>query len=161
MKTVLPSQARRLTDILQALSPLREQGRTIVTTNGCFDIIHSGHIQYLSDAAACGDILVVGINSDASVAQLKGPSRPVQKEQDRAFILAALKMVDFVFIFSEPDPCAFLEQIKPDFHVKGGDYTPEKLPETAVVEKHGGKIAIVPFVQGHSTTTLISRILDR
>jgi len=161
MKTVLPATPDTLSNILSVVAPLRNQGKTIVTTNGCFDIIHSGHIQYLSDAAACGDILIVGINSDSSVARLKGPTRPVQKEQDRAFILAALKMVDFVFVFDEPDPCAFLEQIRPDIHVKGGDYTPEKLPETAIVEKHGGKITIVPFLPGHSTTTLISRIVTQ
>ena len=158
MKTTLSAKTWTLDDILSEIIPLRRQGKKIVTTNGCFDILHSGHVHYLNDAATFGDILIVGINSDTSVSQLKGPSRPVQKESDRAFILAALKMVDFVFIFSEPDPCAFLERIKPDIHVKGGDYTPEKLPETTIVEKNGGRIAIVPFLDGHSTTSLIKKI---
>ena len=158
MRTTLDRTPLSLTEVVTIITPLRKKGKTVVTTNGCFDILHSGHVQYLSDAAACGDILIVGINSDSSVKKLKGSTRPVQCEIDRAFILGSLKMVDYVFIFSEPDPCLFLDIIKPDIHVKGGDYTPEKLPETAVVEKHGGKIVIVPFLPGHSTSSVIQRI---
>jgi glycerol-3-phosphate cytidylyltransferase len=161
MKTSLPQPTLSIGDILQRIEPLRKSGKTCVTTNGCFDLLHSGHIRYLHDAAMLGDILVVGINSDRSVSRLKGPARPVQKEHDRAFIVGSLKMVDYVFIFPEPDPCAFLERLKPDIHVKGGDYTPEKLPETSVVEKHGGRIAIVPFINGYSTTSLIKIILSK
>ena len=105
-----------------------------------------------------GDMLVVGINSDKSVSHLKGPSRPIQNEHDRAFLVGALKMVDYVFIFSEPDPCTFLSILTPDVHVKGGDYTSETLVEKDIVEQSGGKVVIVPFIQGYSTSRLIDRI---
>jgi glycerol-3-phosphate cytidylyltransferase len=145
-------------EVLPLITKVKEEGKTIVTTNGCFDLIHTGHITYLAEAASFGDILIVGINSDESVRKLKGPNRPVQNEMDRAFIIGSLKMVDFTFVFSEPDPCNFLQVIKPDVHVKGGDYTPEKLPERKIVEANGGKIAIVSFVNGYSTTSIVNKI---
>lgn len=147
-----------VTELKAIIIELRNQNKTIVTTNGCFDLIHTGHVSYLREAASFGDILIVGINSDASVSKLKGPTRPVQKEKDRALIIGSLKMVDYTFIFSEPDPIEFLKIIKPDIHVKGGDYTPEKLPERAVVEENGGKIAIVSFVNGYSTSSIVKKI---
>jgi D-glycero-beta-D-manno-heptose 1-phosphate adenylyltransferase len=147
-------------DLSEAIALLKRQGKTIVTTNGCFDLLHTGHISYLTEAASFGDYLIVGINSDMSVEKLKGPGRPVQKEKDRAFIIGSLKMVDFVFIFSESDPREFLNILKPDVHVKGGDYTPEKLPEREVVEANGGKIAIVSFVDGYSTSSIVKKICD-
>lgn len=158
MKISLQNTVAPIENIKKTLAPLRNGGKTLVTTNGCFDLLHSGHVEYLCDAAMQGDLLVVGINSDKSVAGLKGPSRPVQKENDRATIVAALKPVDYVFIFNEPDPCAFLDLLQPDVHVKGGDYVAEQLPEGKMVEKYGGRIVIVPFVQGHSTSQLINRI---
>jgi glycerol-3-phosphate cytidylyltransferase len=145
-------------DLSEVIALLKHQGKTIVTTNGCFDLLHTGHISYLTEAASFGDYLIVGINSDMSVQKLKGPGRPVQKENDRAFIIGSLKMVDFVFIFSESDPRAFLNILKPDVHVKGGDYTPEKLPEREIVEANGGKIAIVSFVDGYSTSSIVKKI---
>jgi len=154
-KTTVYEHVDQLFDIVTSL---KRQGKKIVTTNGCFDLVHTGHIAYLTEAASFGDILIVGINSDKSVQQIKGPSRPVQKEYDRAFIIGSLKMVDYTFIFSEPDPKNFLSKIKPDIHVKGGDYTPEKLPEREIVEANGGKIAIVSFVNGYSTTSLVNKI---
>ena len=144
-------------EVKTAIADARKQGKTLVTTNGCFDIIHAGHIQYLSEAAGLGDILVVGINCDKVVTSLKGPGRPLQKEQDRAAIVASLRMVDYAFIFREDDPRAFLEILRPDIHVKGGDYS-EKIIEKPVVEKYGGKIRIVSYVQGLSTTSLVERI---
>jgi rfaE bifunctional protein nucleotidyltransferase chain/domain len=147
-------------DLSEAVALLKHQGKTIVTTNGCFDLLHTGHISYLAEAASFGDYLIVGINSDMSVQKLKGPGRPVQKEKDRAFIIGSLKMVDFVFIFSESDPREFLNILKPDVHVKGGDYTPEKLPEREVVEANGGKIAIVSFVDGYSTSSIVKKICN-
>lgn len=144
----------------EAVASLKHQGKTIVTTNGCFDLLHTGHISYLTEAASFGDYLIVGINSDMSVEKLKGSGRPVQKEKDRAFIIGSLKMVDYVFIFSEDDPRAFLSILKPDVHVKGGDYTPEKLLEREVVEANGGKIAIVSFVDGYSTSSIVKKICD-
>ena len=155
--TPVPSDIN-VAEIETKIAPLRAAGKKLVTTNGCFDLLHTGHIKYLYDAARFGDILIVGINSDCSVKELKGPSRPVQPESDRALLIGALKMVDYAFIFSEPDPCAFLEVLRPDVHVKGGDYTPEQLPETSVVERYGGRIIIVPFEQGYSTTGLIETI---
>jgi rfaE bifunctional protein nucleotidyltransferase chain/domain len=140
-----------------AIAGLRSQGKTVVTTNGCFDIIHAGHVTYLSDAAALGDVLIVGINCDLVVRRLKGSSRPLQSEQDRLAIIASLRMVNYAFIFREDDPRAFLEIIRPDIHVKGGDYS-ENILEKPVVEKHGGKIKIVPFLSDHSTTSLVEKI---
>ncbi len=142
------------------LAPFRNKGRKVVTTNGCFDIIHAGHIQYLSEAASLGDILIVGINSDASVQKLKGPSRPLQKQQDRVMVMAALKMVGGAFVFYEPDPRAFLEIIKPDIHVKGGDYTTDII-ERPIVEANGGKVAVVSFREGYSTTRIVDKIKGR
>lgn len=159
MHISLPNQPFSLMEIHHKISLLRDQGKTLVTTNGCFDLVHAGHIRYLADAATFGDLLVVGINSDASVSRLKGPERPIQNENDRALLIGSLKMVDYTFIFQEDDPIAFLEVLKPDFHIKGGDYTPDKLPERDIVEKHGGKIVIVPFSTGHSTTSIVKKII--
>lgn len=159
MHISLPRQLKSLQEINSIISPLRKKGKTLVTTNGCFDLLHAGHVQYLADAAALGDILIVGINSDASVSRLKGPNRPIQNEQDRALLIGSLKMVDYTFVFQENDPKAFLEILRPDIHVKGGDYIPEKLPEKEVVEKYGGKIVIVPFTAGHSTTSIVDKII--
>jgi rfaE bifunctional protein nucleotidyltransferase chain/domain len=132
----------------------------VVTTNGCFDILHAGHIQYLYDAASLGDILVVGVNSDSVVRKLKGNSRPVQNEQNRLTLIGSLRMVDCAFIFEEDDPREFLKVIKPDIHVKGGDYS-EDIIEKPVVEAHGGKIVIVSFKEGQSSTALIEKINKR
>ena len=145
--------------VLEYITPLRNNGKTIVTTNGCFDIIHAGHLQYLSEAASKGDILVVGVNCDEVVKNLKGEGRPIQSENDRAAIVSALKMVDCAFIFTEDDPRAFLKIIKPDIHIKGGDYT-EEIIEKPVVEAHGGKISIVSFKEGRSTTGIINKIFS-
>ena len=139
------------------IAPLRAEGKTVVTTNGCFDIIHAGHVQYLEEAAACGDILVVGLNSDESVGRLKGPSRPLQSEDDRLHIMAALRSVSAAFIFREDDPRAFIDIIKPDVHVKGGDYGADIL-ERPVVESHGGTIRILSFKDGRSTTGIVRKM---
>jgi glycerol-3-phosphate cytidylyltransferase len=155
--TIVFNSAQELAD---HLAPLRDRGKVIVTTNGCFDILHAGHLSYLQEASELGDILVVGINSDSSVKRLKGYNRPINSEEDRATIIAALKPVDFALIFEEDEPSAFLDTIKPDIHVKGGDYKPEELPERVVVERHGGKIAILSFKSGHSTTSIIEKMRD-
>jgi rfaE bifunctional protein nucleotidyltransferase chain/domain len=152
-----PRVLENAAQVRDALAPLRRAGKTLVTTNGCFDILHAGHIQYLSEAAALGDMLVVGINSDEVVTRLKGSHRPVQHEQDRVSILGSLRMVEYAFIFREDDPRAFLDILQPDIHVKGGDYSRELL-ERPTVEAHGGKIVIVSFRQGISTTALVDKI---
>ena len=135
----------------------REAGETVVFTNGCFDILHVGHIQTLTRAASEGTKLVVGVNSDSSVQRLKGPTRPVNPEQDRAGLLAALRCVDAVVIFEEDTPVELLEVVRPHVHVKGGDYKVEDLPEKDAVEKHGGRIVIIDLVPGRSTTNLIQK----
>ncbi len=160
MKTAPLSAGVTLHEIRRMVEPLRRGGKTLVTTNGCFDLLHAGHIAYLIDASLQGDILVVGINSDRSVTNLKGPSRPVQNEHDRALLVGALKMVDYVFVFHESNPRSFLETLRPDVHVKGGDYTPAQMPETEVVERYGGKVVIVPFLKGYSTSGIIDRVSD-
>lgn len=135
----------------------REQGQTVVFTNGCFDILHVGHVQTLQRARAEGHRLIVGVNSDASVQRLKGPSRPINNELDRACLLAALECVDAVTIFAEDTPVEVLEVVRPDVHVKGGDYRVEDLPEAKVVQKHGGRIVLIDLVPDRSTTRIIER----
>ncbi len=160
MKNTTPAVYSDATELAKVLAPLRAKGNTVVTTNGCFDLLHAGHLQYLREAAELGDILIIGINSDASVRRLKGETRPLQNEEDRATLMAALKPVDFTLIFPEDDPCAFLDIIQPDIHVKGGDYLPENLPEKVIVENHGGKVEILSFKNGHSTSGIVERILE-
>ena len=139
---------------------LRVQGKKLVATNGCFDILHAGHVIYLAAARQQGDALLVGLNSDGSVRQLKGEGRPVNGETDRAAVLAALQAVDAVCIFPELRATRFLALAQPDIYVKGGDFTLDQLPqeEREVVEKSGGKIITVGFVPGKSTTALLKRI---
>lgn len=133
-------------------------GRKIVFTNGCFDILHHGHIDLLAKAADEGHILVVGLNSDASVRRLKGNERPINKENDRALQLAALLCVDAVCLFEEDTPLNLITNLEPDVLVKGGDYTKDKIVGANEVEAKGGRISIIPFVAGYSTSELISKI---
>lgn len=130
----------------------------VVFTNGCFDILHVGHARYLRDAKALGDILIVGVNTDASVRGLKGPERPIQNENDRAELLASLASVDFAILFAEPTPIKLIEAIAPDVLVKGGDWPVEKIEGSKFVMARGGQVQSLPFHPGHSTTSLIERI---
>jgi rfaE bifunctional protein nucleotidyltransferase chain/domain len=139
----------------------RSAHRTVVFTNGCFDVIHAGHVAYLAWARAQGDALLVGLNSDASVRRLKGERRPLIGFDDRARILCALRCVDAVVGFAETTPEAVLERIRPDVHVKGAQYREDELPERSVVLQHGGRIALAPHQAGYSTTELIATILKR
>lgn len=134
--------------------------RVLCFTNGVFDLLHPGHVQYLEDVRAMGDFLVVGLNSDASVRRLKGPGRPLQDETARARILLGLRSVDAVVRFEEDTPLALITALRPDVLAKGGDYTPETVVGREVVEAHGGRVAILPFLPGHSTTTIEARIRD-
>ena len=136
------------------------RGKRLVVTNGCFDILHLGHVTYLETARNLGDLLLVGLSGDNSVQQLKGPNRPVNKEQDRALVLAALESIDGVCIFAEKTASRFLALAKPTIYVKGGDYTLETLnqEERGIVEQVGGKIVLLPFVPGKSTTSLLEKI---
>lgn len=129
----------------------------IVFTNGCFDLLHLGHVSYLEAAARLGDVLVVGVNSDDSVRRLKGPNRPLQSQEARARILAALEFVEAVVIFEEDTPLRLIEKIAPDVLVKGGDYTPDKVVGADFVRSRGGEVVILPFLEGHSTSALIKR----
>ena len=142
---------------------MRAAGKTLVATNGCFDLLHVGHVRYLKKARALGDALIVGLNGDESVRKLKGANRPVSGELDRAEVLRALECIDFVVIFSEERATKFLEAAAPAIYAKGGDYTRESLDpeERAVLEKLGSKIEIIPFEDGYSTSDLIGKLRKR
>ncbi len=144
----------------KTVKKLKKENKKIVTTNGVFDILHIGHIRYLQEAKKLGGILIVGVNSDASVKKIKGPKRPLNNENDRAEALAALECVDYALIFSEDSPIKILEMIKPNIHVKGGDYDLSRIIEKDCVEKNNGKIVLIPKVEGYSTTGFIKRILN-
>lgn len=145
-------------DLARVVAQLHAKGKRIVATNGCFDILHVGHTRYLEEACRLGDVLVVGINSDDSVKQLKGPNRPINNESDRAEVLAALRCVDYVTIFGEPTADEFLKAVRPQIYAKGGDYTPDSLPETALVERLGAELVIIKLIPGKSTTQLLAKI---
>lgn len=145
-------------DLQALLAKLRQEGKTIVTTNGCFDILHVGHVRYLEETKKLGDVLIVALNSDASVRRLKGEGRPINNENDRAEVLNALKSVDYVVLFDEDSPMQLLAEIKPDVHTKGADYTVETLPEAKVILENGGRVEFIKFVEGKSTTSTIAKI---
>ena len=149
-----------LEDLAERAKALREAGKKVVATNGCFDLLHVGHVRYLKAARARGDILIVGVNGDASVRQLKGPRRPLNSEKDRAEVLAALESVDLIAIFPEERATRFIQLVAPDVYVKGGDYKTETLnsEERAVLEKLGTKIDLVPFEKGYSTSSLLEKL---
>jgi rfaE bifunctional protein nucleotidyltransferase chain/domain len=146
--------------LAQKAGELRTHGRRLVATNGCFDLLHVGHVRYLQAARRLGDALVVGVNGDASVRALKGESRPLNRELDRAEVLAALECVDFVAIFPEVRATEFLKHAQPAIYVKGGDYKPETLDpaERSALEQMGAEIRIIPFEAGYSTSRLIERM---
>ncbi|MBD3166291.1 D-glycero-beta-D-manno-heptose 1-phosphate adenylyltransferase [bacterium] len=139
----------------------REQGRQVVFTNGVFDILHAGHVDLLSRARALGDVLVLGLNSDASVRRLKGEKRPIVPEVDRAVVLAGLRAVDRVVLFDEDTPAELIRHLLPDVLVKGGDYTPDTVVGRDTVEAAGGRVVILPLVEGRSTTNVVERIIER
>ncbi|MGC8744886.1 MAG: D-glycero-beta-D-manno-heptose 1-phosphate adenylyltransferase [Verrucomicrobiia bacterium] len=149
-------------ELIEWRNKQREQKKTIVATNGCFDILHLGHVTYLEEAKKQGDVLVVGVNSDQSVRAIKGEGRPVNSEIDRALVLAALESVDAVYIFYEPDALRFLSIVKPDIYVKGGDYNINTInqPERRYVESYGGKVMVIGGVPGKSTTTILNRLKE-
>ncbi len=149
-----------LTELVEAISRSPEQWRPLVFTNGCFDLLHVGHVRYLQAAKALGKTLIVGLNSDSSVQQLKGDQRPIIPEQQRGEVLAALKSVDAVVIFPETTAVNLIEAIAPDIYAKGGDYTPETLPETPAVKACGGQIKLIKIVVPSSTSKIIQRILS-
>ena len=135
---------------------IRNEDHKVVFTNGCFDVLHRGHVTYLAAARDLGDCLVVGLNSDASVKRLKGENRPINNENDRALVLAALSFIDYIILFEEDTPKNLIEQVKPDILVKGGDYKIEDIVGADFVQKNGGKVLTIPFVDGYSSTKIIN-----
>jgi len=154
--TVLTREA-----LVEAVAAERRQGRTVAFANGCFDLLHVGHVRYLEGAAREGDVLVVALNDDASVRMLKGEGRPILDDASRAELIAALRCVDYVVVFPEPTVEPLLEALRPDVHCKGTDYTVETVPERAIVAAYGGRTAIVGDPKDHSTRDLIARVADQ
>jgi D-beta-D-heptose 7-phosphate kinase/D-beta-D-heptose 1-phosphate adenosyltransferase len=138
----------------------RRAGKTIVFTNGCFDLLHLGHVHVLRQAKADGDVLIVGVNTDRSVKSIKGAARPILAEQDRSELIAAMEMVDYVVLFDEPDPCQLIAAVKPDVLAKGGDWSAEQIVGADIVQAYGGRVRVIPYLKGHSTTEIIERIRD-
>ncbi len=153
------SKLQSLDGLLRLRTAWAAQGKRVVWTNGCFDLLHVGHVRSLRDAKALGDVLVVGINSDASVRAIKGPTRPVVNQDDRAELLSSLEPVDCVTIFDETEPSAILSLVKPDIHCKGAEYADGKrpVPEREVVEAYGGEVRFLPLHEGRSTTAMLQR----
>ena len=149
------------TVLAERLASFRREGKRIVLTNGCFDLLHPGHIQTLTHAKALGDVLVVAINSDASVKRLKGERRPILNQEERAVILSALSVVDYVTIFMEDTPLEVIRLLLPDVLVKGGDWDTDAVVGREVVEANGGKVVLIPYQAGFSTTDLIERIVEK
>jgi rfaE bifunctional protein nucleotidyltransferase chain/domain len=152
MKTVERHQA------VELAARLKKRNQVVVLTNGCFDILHVGHVRYLQAARELGDCLIVGLNSDASVQQLKGSGRPLNQQEDRAEVLSGLAAVDYIVIFEEPTAEALVREVQPNIYVKGGDYAAGQLPEAKIVAGYGGKTVLIPEVPGRSTTNLIRKI---
>jgi len=150
-----------ITEAQKIISKWRNDQKIIVFTNGCFDIIHRGHVEYLRKAKLLGDMLIVGLNSDVSVRRIKGKPRPYQDEQDRAAILNAMKMVDMVVIFDEDTPLELICELKPNVLVKGGDYDSQSIVGAIEMEGWGGSVKIIPFLKGYGTSKLVEKILDR
>lgn len=151
-------EAVKRENLQDLLKKLRKDHKTIVTTNGCFDILHVGHVRYLEETKKYGDVLIVALNSDKSVRRLKGEGRPINNENDRAEVLNGLKSVDYVVLFDEDSPADLLAEIKPDVHTKGADYTVETLPEAKIIMENGGRLEFIKFVPGKSTTSTIAKI---
>lgn len=148
-------------DIRALVDIIHNSGKTVVCTNGCFDILHVGHVRYLEATKAFADFSIVLLNSDKSVKSIKGPTRPINNELDRAELLSALKCVDYVVLFDEDSPRNLLDEIKPDVYTKGADYTMETLPEADIMRKNGTRVEFIKFVEGKSTTNVIRKMQNK
>jgi rfaE bifunctional protein nucleotidyltransferase chain/domain len=155
----MKSKILKLSDLVQVIEGLREAGKRIVFTNGCFDILHVGHVRYLAAARSKGDILVLGLNSDASVKSIKHDNRPIVSQDQRAEVLAGLACVDYITIFDESDPLALIQTIKPDVLIKGADWKEAEIIGSDIVKSYGGKVVRIEVVPGISTSRIIQRIL--
>jgi rfaE bifunctional protein nucleotidyltransferase chain/domain len=151
-------KVKSLDDLKRIADQACRDGKTVVLTNGCFDLLHRGHVHILREAKALGDILIVAINSDRSVKAIKGPSRPVLSQSDRTELLAAMEMVDYVALFDEPDPYDLIAAVRPNVLVKGGDWGSDQIVGADIVKRNGGKVAVIPYLKGFSTTEIIERI---
>ncbi|UZJ39128.1 D-glycero-beta-D-manno-heptose 1-phosphate adenylyltransferase [Prosthecochloris sp. SCSIO W1102] len=154
VKLLAPCNAERL------VREWKQQGKKVVFTNGCFDILHAGHVQYLEKAKATGDVLIVGVNSDGSVKRLKGQNRPIASETDRCTVLAGLEAVDATVIFDEDTPARIIERLLPDILIKGADWPIDKIVGAKTVLEHGGEVKTIEFLEGRSTTSIIERIIE-
>lgn len=157
----LADKIKGFEEIREIVRKLKKEHRQIVFTNGCFDILHPGHVDYLQRASDMGDVLIVGLNTDSSVKRLKGEGRPLQNEDSRAIVLAGLEAVSYVVLFDEDTPLKLIEAILPDVLVKGGDYQIEKIVGYTEVTRHGGRVLTLPFVEGCSTTSIIASVAKR
>lgn len=155
---MISAKIKNINQLKKITEALKKRGKKIIFTNGCFDILHFGHVKYLEAAKKRGDVLIVGLNSDGSVRKIKGKTRPINRQNERAYILAGLASVDYVVIFSGETPYNLINTLKPDILVKGGDWQKEKIVGADIVKKQGGKIIVIPFVSGFSTTKLIQKI---
>jgi len=154
----IANKIKDIKELKEIIGELRERGKRIVFTNGCFDLLHIGHIRYLRKAKTKGDVLIIGLNSDNSVRKIKGKGRPIVPQKERAEILSALEFVDFVVIFEEKTPLKLIRRIKPDVLVKGGDWKGKEIVGEEFVNSYGGRVFILPFTRGRSTTLLIKKI---
>jgi len=149
---------KTLDELIEIAAQARRNGKSVVFTNGCFDLLHRGHVHVLRQAKAAGDLLIVAINSDQSVKAIKGPTRPVAAEMDRLELIAAMEMVDYVILFDEPDPSKLITAIKPNVLAKGGDWGAAGVVGADIVEREGGRVVLVPYLKGYSTSEIIERI---
>ena len=157
------NKIKDLGEMIEIVKELHSQGKKVVFTNGCFDILHAGHVRLLREARKLGNTLILGLNTDESIRKLKGPDRPINNQDDRAEVLANLKNVDYIVFFGEATPCNIISQLKPDVHAKGGDYNPDdhkQMPEAKIVHDYGGRVEIIKFIEGKSTTSTINKIRE-
>lgn len=154
----MSGKLKNLAEIAALAAATRESGKQVVFTNGCFDLLHRGHVHILRQAKASGDLLIVGINSDRSVKSLKGPARPILPETDRVELIGAMEMVDYVVLFDEADPYQLIAAIKPNVLAKGGDWNDDQIIGADLVKQDGGRVAVIPYLKGFSTTEIIERI---
>ncbi len=154
----MQGKIKSVEELKAVVSGAKAEGKKVVFTNGCFDLLHRGHLHLLREAKKLGDILIVAINNDLSVKKLKGPKRPILPEADRAELIGALEMVDYVTLFHEADPYHLIKELQPNILVKGGDWTTERIIGGEVVEKEGGRVVAVPYLDGYSTTQMIERM---
>ena len=157
-RKIVTGKLKTLDELTSIATQARTEGKIVVFTNGCFDLLHRGHVHLLREAKAAGDLLIVAVNSDRSVKAIKGPTRPVTSETDRIELIAAMEMVDYAILFDEPDPYSLIAAIKPSVLAKGGDWSADKIIGAEIVEREGGRVVVIPYIKGYSTTEIIERM---